>query len=156
MWSCHTGTRAILTFMTCLKIERVVYNGLYRSLTWWHYLSTCNANMYNGLYRFVTWWHCLSTCNDNMYNGLYRDLTWWHCSSTCNVIMKESDTALSYMMTLQIACWLAVLTLWDNNSFPLQMFIATFRQSPHSWCIYLPNIFIHKNLRTIKQHQRCM
>ena len=24
-WSCHTGTRAILTFMACLKIERVVY-----------------------------------------------------------------------------------------------------------------------------------
>ena len=25
-WSCHTGTRAIFTFMVCLKIERVVYN----------------------------------------------------------------------------------------------------------------------------------
>ena len=28
-WSCHTGTRAIFTFMVCLKIERVVYNVYY-------------------------------------------------------------------------------------------------------------------------------
>ena len=26
MWSCHTGTRAILTFMACLKIVRVILN----------------------------------------------------------------------------------------------------------------------------------
>ena len=37
-WSCHTGTRAVLTFMACLKIERVVYNDqccVHQMTSWW-------------------------------------------------------------------------------------------------------------------------